>query len=95
MPRKLILTAINLALRNLYGYVIWGDTLANQRRLVYRTGFNLRGIVQEIPLEHCPAPVQDAAARSPPCTTPTGPNDDDFPMSDNKPAMPGRQQHLF
>ena len=89
------MTAINLALRNLYGYVIWGDTLANERRLVYRTGFNLRGIVQEIPLEDCPAPVQATVARPPPCTTPTGPNDDEFPMSDNKPAMPGRQQHLF
>ena len=34
------MTAINLALRNLYGYVIWGNTLANERRLVYRTGFD-------------------------------------------------------
>lgn len=34
------MTAINLALRNLYGYAIWGDTLRNEVKLVYRTGFN-------------------------------------------------------
>ena len=32
------MTAINLALRNLYGYVIWGNSLTNDRRLIYRTG---------------------------------------------------------
>lgn len=40
------MTAINLALRNLYGYVLWGDSLRNERKLVYRTGFNLRGFVR-------------------------------------------------
>lgn len=34
------MTAINLALRNFYGYVLWGDTLRNEVKLVYRTGFN-------------------------------------------------------
>lgn len=34
------MTAINLALRNLYGYALWGDTLRNEVKLVYRTGFN-------------------------------------------------------
>ncbi len=34
------MTAINLALRNLYGYVLWGDTLRDEVKLVYRTGFN-------------------------------------------------------
>lgn len=34
------MTAINLALRNLYGYVLWGDTLRDEVKLIYRTGFN-------------------------------------------------------
>jgi hypothetical protein len=55
------MTAINLALRNLYGYVIWGNSLGCEKRLIYRTGFNLRGVIREIPIEDCPAPVQRAA----------------------------------
>ncbi len=41
------MTAINLALWNRHGYVIWGNSLTNERKLVYRTGFNLRGFVRE------------------------------------------------
>jgi len=40
------MTAMNLALRGLYGYVIWGDSLKHEQRLVYRTGFNGRGFVR-------------------------------------------------
>ena len=40
------MTAINLALRGLYGYVIWGDSLKQEQRLIYRTGFNGRGFVR-------------------------------------------------
>lgn len=54
------MTAINLALRNLYGHVIWGNSLGNEKRLVYRTGFNFRGFVREIAVEECPAPIQAA-----------------------------------
>lgn len=39
------MTAINLALRNLYGHVIWGDTLRNERLLIYRTGFDGQGFI--------------------------------------------------
>lgn len=56
------MTAINLALRNLYGYVIHGNSLKNEQRLVYRTGFNLRGVIREIPLSECPAPVSEVAS---------------------------------
>lgn len=52
------MTAINLALRNLYGYVIWGNSLADERRLVYRTGFDLKGFISEVPISDCPEPVQ-------------------------------------
>ena len=39
------MTAINLALRNLYGYVLWGNSLAGEVELGYRTGFNIHGTV--------------------------------------------------
>ncbi len=58
------MTAINLALRNLYGYVIWGNSLADEQRLVYRTGFNLTGFITEVPLGDCPEPVQKIAVQS-------------------------------
>ena len=51
------MTAINLALRNLYGHVILGDSLRDERRLVYRTGFNGRGVIAEVSPEQCPEPV--------------------------------------
>lgn len=65
--------AINLALRNLYGYVIQGNSLADERRLIYRTGFDLVGVISEVPIGDCPKPVQqtasEPAARSSPITT--------------------------
>ena len=52
-PRELIgqdvdlrcakMTAISLALRNLYGYVLWGNSLAGECKLGYRTGMNMVG----------------------------------------------------
>lgn len=56
------MTALNLAFRNLYGYVIWGNTLALEQKLVYRTGFDGRGFLRQVPLEACPAPVQCATS---------------------------------
>ena len=52
------MTAINLALRNLYGYVIWGNSLADEQRLVYRTGYNLTGFLSEVPIGDCPESVR-------------------------------------
>lgn len=37
------MTAINLALRNRYGYVLWGNSLARECKLGYRTGMNMAG----------------------------------------------------
>lgn len=37
------MTTINLALRNLYGYVLWGNTLVGEVKAGYRTGFNRFG----------------------------------------------------
>ena len=60
------LTSLNLALRNLYGYVIHGNSLTNEEWLVYRTGFNGLGVIQELKIEDCPSAVQQAAAQSKP-----------------------------
>lgn len=93
------MTAINLALRNLYGHVIWGNSLGNERRIVYRTGFNLRGFVREIPIGDCPVPVQSlmsepAVATSPQSTIRTSGNDD-IVKQDSEPPVPGKQLRLF
>lgn len=53
------MTAINLALRNLHGYVIWGNSLADERRLVFRTGFNGKGVITKINPEERPEPVRE------------------------------------
>jgi len=37
------MTTINLALRNLYGYVLWGNSLGSEVKLGYRTGMNMFG----------------------------------------------------
>lgn len=58
------MTAINLALRNLYGYVIWGSSLSNERRLVYRTGFNLQGFIRVTPVDECRDPVRQMESAS-------------------------------
>jgi hypothetical protein len=83
------MTAINLALRNLYGYVIHGNSLANEQRLIHRTGFDLCGVIREIPLAECPTSVVQSAVL-PPLTdkfeTPV-----DQPMS----HRPSKQLRLF
>ena len=48
------ITAINLGLRNLYGYAIWGNSLSNERKLVYATGFNGKGVIRRITDEELP-----------------------------------------
>lgn len=88
------MTAINLALRNLYGYVIWGNSLGVEKRMIYRTGFNLRGVIREIPLEECPAPVRQAASE---LTEPmaTGDKLDAPPKPDDEIPQSGKQLRLF
>jgi N-6 DNA methylase len=66
------MTAINLALRNLYGWVIWGNSLAMEERMIYRTGFNGKGVIQKIEPEECPEPVR-AIIEEPETVIPAGP----------------------
>lgn len=79
------MTAINLGLRNLYGYVIHGNSLGLEKKLVYRTGFNLRGVIRKVPVETCPAPVQQVAADPPP----------ESPPQDDDDSGPAQQLRLF
>lgn len=84
------MTAINLALRNRYGYVVWGNSLGAERKLVYRTGFNLRGVIRELPPgEPVPLPPPE-----------NGPlnllrTDDDAAQPPQSPPVPGSQLRLF
>jgi N-6 DNA Methylase len=90
------MTAINLALRNLYGYVVWGNSLGLEKRLVYRTGFNLRGVIRELPLTDCPAPIQQMAAEPAPEPSLSSPEPTDVISStDEPPRPPGKQLRLF
>jgi hypothetical protein len=53
------MTAINLALRNLYGWVVWGNALSSEEWLYYRTGFNLRGgVIEKIEPARVPETVK-------------------------------------
>jgi hypothetical protein len=52
------MTAINLALRNLYGWVTWGNTLTDETWLHFRTGFNGRGVIQKVEPAAAPEKVQ-------------------------------------
>ena len=56
------MTAINLGLNNLYGYAIHGDSLGGEQRLIYRTGFNGKGVITEIEIEQAPEPVKQIIA---------------------------------
>jgi hypothetical protein len=76
------MTALNLAFRNLYGYVIHGNSLLPEKRLVYRTGFNGTGFVCDVPIDTCPAPVQQAIESD--------------RLQDSAPPLPRTSQlHLF
>lgn len=94
------MTAINLALRNLYGHVIWSNALKNETpKLVYKTGFNLRGFVREVNFADCSEPVQSAVAETSidpaavsddPSNSPPGSGE-----SETEPPQPKTQLRLF
>jgi hypothetical protein len=91
------MTAINLALRNLCGYVVWGNSLGLEKKLVYRTGFNLRGVIREIPIDKCTAPVQQVAnAPVESLHEVTTDESNTSPKSDDDEPLPrGKQLRLF
>ena len=84
------MTAINLAMRNLYGYVIWGNTLASEQRLVYRTGLNLRGFVRQATIGEWPEEVFKAVVKASPVDSDPGGRG-----APPQPVTPGSQLRLF
>jgi type I restriction-modification system DNA methylase subunit len=84
------MTAINLALRNLYGYALWGNSLNGELKLAYRIGFNMHGgVIRYAHLDELidkrPAPDAAGSALSGP----------DAAVSAQRPAGPATQLHLF
>lgn len=66
------ITAINLALHNLYGYAIWGNSLSNERKLVYETGFNGKGVIRKLTDEELhTVPAVEAPPSEPQPESPT------------------------
>ncbi len=61
------MTAINLALRNHYGHVIWGDTLKVENRLIYETGrVQVWGnAIRKVALQQVPPAVKQVAQEEP------------------------------
>jgi hypothetical protein len=51
------MTAINLALHNLYGQVVWGNSLTKEKLLAYQTGFDGKGFIREVPIVVKPEPI--------------------------------------
>lgn len=51
------MTAINLAFRNLYGWIVWGNSLTRETHLIYRTGFDGTGFISTP--ESVPEPVKE------------------------------------
>ena len=84
------ITAINLALRNLYGYVLWGDTLRGECKRVYRTGFHGRGFIRDAAPDELP-PVPEPTGGPLAVTIQGKQREQPGPAS----SMPGRQLHLF
>lgn len=80
------ITAINLALHNLYGYVIWGNSLTNERKAVFATGFNGKGVIRLVPREELPAEL--------PCPSVVSLPEESEPTP-MPPSDPERQGSLF
>lgn len=52
------MAAINMALRNLYGWVTWGNTLTDETWMHFRTGFNGKGVIKKVEPAAAPEPVK-------------------------------------
>jgi hypothetical protein len=87
------MTAINLALWNRRGYVIWGDTLAGEQKLVYQTGLNLRGFVRELAIAESAPVVRHVAAATKAAVSQTLASSES--PDDSSASNPKRQLFLF
>ncbi len=89
------MTALNLGFHNLYGYVIWANSLTTEQRLTYRTGFDGRGFLTEIPPEVTVPLVaaENVLEPSPADAPPTSAMPEATPATDDTPRR--TQQSLF
>lgn len=89
-PRCVRMTAINLALRNLYGYVLWGNSLSGEVKLVYRTGMNANGgFVRYAHPEELASKLGTSQPAEPP------PPRETLTLPAQRPDGPAKQLHLF
>lgn len=66
------MTAINLALRNRYGYVLWGNSLSGECKLAYRTGMNMAGgFIRHMQPGELASKLRDPVTSDSPATPPT------------------------
>jgi hypothetical protein len=84
------MTAINLALRNRYGYVLWGNSLSGEVKLAYRTGLNIRGGV--IRHAHLAELVDKWPTADPPDSSPS---ETGVTLPVQRPGGPATQLQLF
>jgi len=84
------MTAINLALRNRYGYVLWGNSLSGEVKLVYRTGMNASGGV--VRYAH---PGELAAKFGTPEDPQPPAHGETLTVPEQRPDAPAKQLHLF
>ena len=89
------ITAINLALWNLYGWVLHGNSLTGEVKLTYRTGFDTQGLIREVAPAECPVTIAQAIGQtaSEVRAAVEAPADTEHPTE--TPLRSGRQMHLF
>jgi len=84
------MTTLNLALRNHYGYVLWGNSLTSEVKLAYRTGMNIYGGVVRFA-----RPGELAEKITAPQERPDGPKPEHVALPPGRPEGGGEQLDLF
>jgi hypothetical protein len=88
------ITAINLALWNQYAWVLHGNSLTTAVKLAYRTGFDGKGVIREVPGTDYTKAIAERAAPEPPVESKMY----EDTSGDELPPVPrphGRQRRLF
>jgi hypothetical protein len=87
-------TAINLALWNQYAWVLHGNSLTNDVKLAYRTGFDGKAVIREVTGPEYVKAVEERTAPAPP-VEPKSSDDSCANEQMPGPRMSGRQRRLF
>ena len=91
------MTAINLGLRNLYGHVVWGNSLSNTCDLIYETGrIQLHGnVIRKTDRVPLPNREPEEFAITPPDEQGAAPAPANQPSESGNPIIPKKQLKLF